>query len=87
MSANPAPEPLPAPSYPTLEAYVETGLAEDATHIFGDVREALGTLKGPRADQARKIEAALDAADELIQMLFGVRAELEAEARAKGGRR
>lgn len=87
MSATPAPEPLPAPSYPTLEAFVETGLAEDAAHLYSDVREALGTLKGPRADQARKIEAALNATEELMQMLFGLRAELEAEARAKGGRR
>lgn len=86
-AANPAPEPLPAPSYPTVEAFVETGLAEDVPQIFGDVREALGELKGPRADQAKKIHLALDAAVELFQMLFGIRAELEAEARKKGSRR
>src|SRR5690606_51321 len=87
MSEQTPPEPLPAPSYPLLEAFVETIPAEEAATVFADVREALEGLKGPRAEQARKVRVALDTADELIQLLLNVRSELEAEKGGRGGGR
>lgn len=87
MSEQTPPEPLPAPSYPLLEAFVETIPAEEAAAVFADVRDALDGLKGPRAEQGKKIRVALDTADELIQLLLNVRNELEAEQGKKGGGR
>lgn len=84
MSEQTPVEPLPAPSYPLLEAFVETVPAEEAATIFSDVREALDGLKGPRAEQGKKVRVALDTADELIQLLLNVRSELEAEKGNRG---
>lgn len=87
MSEQNAPEPLPSPSYPLLEAFVETVPADEAQAVFADVREALESLKGPRAEQGRKIRTALDTAEELIQLLLNVRGELEEEHHSGGRRR
>lgn len=87
MSEQTPPEPLPAPSYPLLEAFVETVPAEEAVTVFADVREALEELKGPRAEQGKKVRVALDTADELIQLLLNVRSELEAEKGTRRGSR
>lgn len=89
MPAQPEPavEPLPTPSYPTVEAFVESATPGDLETSFASLREALGTLKGPRAEQGKKVETALRAAEELLQLLLGIRQQLEEEKQAGGRRR
>lgn len=82
-SAPEAQEPLPAPSYPTIEAFVERATSGDVSEAFKDIQESLTGLKGPRAQQAKKVEVAIDRTRELLSYLVEVREKIESEK--KGG--
>lgn len=74
-------------AYPTLEALIERATAEEIAHVFDPVREGLAQLKGPRAEQGKKVEVALGRVEELLQYLLEVRERLETEKKAGKGQK
>lgn len=74
----------PAPSYPAIEALVERASPDELVGFFEPVKQGLANLKGPKAEQAKKIQTAIGATEELLRHLLETRAQLEAE---KGNRR
>lgn len=81
--APPPPAELPQPQYPSIEAFVEQATASDVEDAFTQIQEGLGALKGPRAQQARKVETAIARTRELLSYLVEVREKLETDK--KGG--
>jgi hypothetical protein len=84
MAKPTAPEPAPqeAPpesQYPVIESFVERATPEEVAQFFQPVRDGLASLKGPRKDQAKKVEAALSRTEELLSHLLEVRERLLAE--------
>ncbi len=78
---QPQQEPLPQLAYPVIESFVEHATAEDVNALFSKVRDGLTTLKGPRADQAKKITVAIERTEELLGQLLAVREKLLAEGK------
>lgn len=74
-------------AYPTLEALIERATSEEVAQVFAPVREGLAQLKGPRAEQGKKVDVALARVEELLQYLLEVRERLETEKRAGKGRK
>lgn len=74
----------PAPSYPAIEALVERATPDELAGFFEPLKQGLANLKGPKAEQAKKIQTAIGATEELLRHLLETRARLEAE---KGNRR
>jgi hypothetical protein len=83
----PAPEPLPTPSYPAIEAFIETASAEEVQALFHPVKDALTALKGPKVEQGKKVQTALTSADELLGLLLETRERLIAESQGNKGRK
>jgi hypothetical protein len=85
--AKPAQEAVPvAPSesvYPTIEGFIETASADEVKALYDDVREALGALKGPRAEQGKKAGKGVARTEELLSFLLQVREKIEAERKGK----
>jgi len=71
---------LPAPSYPSLESFIETATESEVEALYQPILEALNGLKGPQVDKAKKIDAAIVKSSELLGILLGVRARLEEES-------
>jgi hypothetical protein len=86
-AAAPAPEPLPAPSYPIVESFIERATPEEVGGLFASVKQGLEGLKGPKAEQAKKVQAALSRSEELLGLLVETRERLVAEAKASKGRK
>ena len=83
----PALEPLPTPSYPAIESFIERATAEEIQAFFTPIKEGLGALKGPKVEQGKKIQAALASAEELLAMLLETRERLIAESKGGKGRK
>jgi hypothetical protein len=81
---EPALEPLPTPTYPAIEFFIERASAEEVQGLFTPIKEALTTLKGPKAEQGKKVQAALSSAEELLGVLLETRERLVAESQGKG---
>lgn len=81
-SRTPPPAP-PQTSFPAIEAFVERASPSDVEALFAPLREGLAALKGPRAEQARKVSAALDRTEELLRQLLETREKLAADKRGK----
>ncbi len=75
----------PAIEYPAIEAFIERATAEQIADLFGSLKEGLTALKGPRADQGKKVGKAIQKTEELLSHLMQVREKLEDEQ--KGPRR
>lgn len=83
----PAPEPLPTPSYPAIESFIERATSEEIQSLFNPIKEGLNALKGPKADQGKKVQAALSSTEELLGLLLETRERLIAEAQGSKGRK
>jgi hypothetical protein len=81
---EPALEPLPTPSYPAIEFFIERASVEEIQGLFTPIKEALTGLKGPKAEQGKKVQAALSSAEELLGILLETRERLVAESQGKG---
>lgn len=83
--AAPQPQqvPPPQPAFPTIEAFVERAAPEDVDSLFAPLREGLAALKGPKADQAKKVRAAIERTEELLEYLLATRGKLEADKKGK----
>ena len=86
MAANPKSDAPAAnePMYPAIESFIERASADEVGNLFKPIREGLTTLKGPKAEQAKKIQKAIDKAEELLSHLLQVREKLEAERQGQG---
>jgi hypothetical protein len=84
---EPALEPLPVPSYPAIESFIERASAEEVQAFFNPIKEGLTALKGPKVDQGKKVQAALASAEELLGVLLETRERLVAESQGNKGRR
>ena len=49
------PQPVPEPSYPVIEGFVEKATAADIAGLFKDLKGLLTGLKGPKAEQGKKV--------------------------------
>lgn len=86
---QPAPvaDPLPAPSFPAIETFIEGASAEEIRSFFDPVKNELAQLKGPKAEQAKKAQAAISRAEELLGVLLDTRERLIAESKGPKGRK
>ena len=84
---TPEPQPIPEPSYPVIEGFVEKATADDIASLFKDLKTQLAGLKGPKAEQGKKIGKAIERTEELLSYLLQVREKLEADRKGKGGKR
>lgn len=83
-SQAPAEPAAPSESlYPAIEGFIENASAEEVKGLYGDVREALGALKGPRAEAAKKAGKGISRAEELLSFLLQVREKIQAERKGK----
>jgi hypothetical protein len=85
--AVPEREPLPQPSYPVLEGFVEKATAADIAKTFKDLKDQLAGLKGPKAEQGKKVGKAIERTEELLSYLLQVREKLEADRKSGGSKR
>ena len=67
------------PKYPHIEAFAEQAIGEDVVTVFGPLKESLSTVKGPRADAAKKAVKGVERTEELLNHLLEVREKLRAE--------
>lgn len=72
-------EPWPVPEYPTLEGYIEVATEEHVPAVFADLKTQLQSLKGPRAEQGKKVEKALEHAERMFFYLIQVREKIRIE--------
>lgn len=83
---NPPP-PANEPLYPAIEGFIERATAEDIANLFSPLKEGLTGLKGPKAEQAKKVGKAIEKTQELLSHLLQVRERLESQRKEKGGSR
>jgi hypothetical protein len=69
--------------YPTIEGFIETASPEEVKALYDEVHAALGTLKGPRADQGKKAGKGIARTEELLTFLLQVREKIESERKRK----
>ncbi|HEX8440158.1 hypothetical protein [Archangium sp.] len=84
QTANAPVEPLPAPSFPAIESFIERASTEEVQSLFAPVKNELANLKGPKAEQAKKAQTAISRAEELLGVLLETRERLVAESKGKG---
>jgi hypothetical protein len=91
MAIKPKNSPPPAepegPLYPAIEAFIETGTADEVAALFEPIKDGLENLKGPKAEQSKKVRKAIEKTEELLAHLLQVREKLEAEEKSGGSRR
>ncbi|MFT3707164.1 MAG: hypothetical protein QM817_05790 [Archangium sp.] len=78
---------LPGPTYPVIEKFIETASADQIDATFKALKGDLSGLKGPKAEQAKKVGKAVERTEELLTYLLQVREKLEADRKGKGGAR
>ena len=85
---KPAPAPAPESRYPAIEALIEVATSDDVASLFKPIKDELAGLKGPKAEQGKKVSKAIERTEELLSYLMQVREKLEAERKGGGkGRR
>ena len=84
QTAPAANEPLPPPTFPAIESFIERASADEVRSLFTPVKNELANLKGPKAEQAKKAQTAISRAEELLAVLLETRERLVAEAKGKG---
>jgi hypothetical protein len=87
---SPAPAPaleLPTPSFPAIESFIERATPEEVQSLFTPVKNELANLKGPKVEQAKKVQAAISRTEELLAMLLETRERLMAESKSAKGRK
>lgn len=76
--------PLPQPEYPAISVFVDIAQPADVESTFAPLKTALADLKGPRAEQGKKVYKALERTSELLLHLIQVREKIASEG--KGSR-
>jgi hypothetical protein len=73
----------PESRYPAIEAFAERAKPDEVAAMFAGLKTELANLKGPKAEQAKKISKAVERTEELLQFLIQVREKLESERKGK----
>jgi hypothetical protein len=82
------PEDRPTPDFPVIEAWVEQAEPQSLGQLFETLKEELTGLKGPRAEQGKKVQAAIGRTEELLAQLLELRQKLlEEQGAGASGRR
>ena len=86
---QPAPvaDPVPAPSFPAIESFIESASTDEVQSLFNPLKNELAQLKGPKAEQAKKVQTAISRAEELLGVLLDTRERLVAESSQPKGRK
>jgi hypothetical protein len=82
-SAPPPPQ-QPEPLYPSIEGLIEKASADDIAAVFGQLKADLAALKGPKADQGKKVLKSVERTEELLSYLLQVREKIHAERKGGG---
>jgi len=83
---QPPPAAAAEPLYPAIEGFIEKATADDIAALFDPLKDGLSGLKGPKAEQAKKVGKAIEKTQELLSHLLQVREKLEAQRKGKGAR-
>lgn len=83
MPARKEAAPAIDPIYPAIESYIENATADEVAALFQPLKAGLAELKGPKADQGKKIAKAIERTEELLSYLLQVREKLEAERKGR----
>lgn len=75
---EPARPALPQPEYPAISIFVDAAQPADVEALFKDLKDGLSALKGPRAEQAKKVSKAIERTEELMSHLLQVREKMAA---------
>jgi hypothetical protein len=75
--------PLPQPEYPTIATFVDVAQPADVDALYRELRGRLEALKGPRAEQARKVTKAIERTEELMHHLLQVRESIGKNKKAR----
>lgn len=75
------------PLYPAIEGFIEKASGDDVAALFKPLKDGLESLKGPKADQGKKVARAIERTEELLSYLLQVREKIEAERKGKGAAR
>lgn len=71
------PQPLPTPSYPAIEGFIEKASAEQVATLFADLKDQLAAIKGPKVEHAKKAGRAIELTEMLVSHLIQVREKIE----------
>ncbi|MCA2979682.1 MAG: hypothetical protein INH41_11645 [Myxococcaceae bacterium] len=82
-SQEPQRPPLPQPEYPAIATFVDQASKPEVEALFADLRDGLGAMKGPRAEQARKVTKAIERTEELLSHLLQVREKIASNRKGK----
>jgi hypothetical protein len=82
-SQEPQRPPLPQPEYPAIATFVDSASKAEVEGLFADLRDGLAALKGPRAEQAKKVSKAIERTEELLSHLLQVREKIASERKGK----
>ncbi len=79
--AQPA-APAAESAYPAIESFIEKATAADVEALLQPIKESLGSMKGPKAELAKKAGKAVARTEELLSHLLQVREKLEASSKS-----
>jgi hypothetical protein len=80
---EPTRPPMPQPEYPAIATFVDAAQQSDVEALFEPLRAGLSALKGPKADQAKKVTKAIERTEELMSHLLQVREKIASERKGK----
>lgn len=80
---EPTRPPMPQPEYPAIATFVDAAQARDVEALFQPLREGLSAMKGPKAEQAKKVTKAIERTEELMSHLLQVREKIASERKGK----
>ncbi|MBL8917703.1 MAG: hypothetical protein JNJ54_02490 [Myxococcaceae bacterium] len=80
---EPSRQPMPQPEYPAIATFVDKAEKADIDALFDALKNGLTTMKGPKADQARKVTKAIERTEELMSHLLQVREKIASERKGK----
>ena len=86
-SAPAAPAAATEPLYPNIEAFIETASNEDIENLYAPLKDSLAALKGPRAENGKKVVKGVEQAEALLQHLLEIREKIEADRKSAGKRK
>lgn len=81
------PPALPRMEFPNIENFIEAASADEVGALYSPIREGLGSLKGPKAEQGKKVGKAITRTEELLSYLLQVREKIEADRKGSKGSR
>lgn len=80
---EPSRPPMPQPEYPAIATFVDKAEKADIEALFQPVKDGLTAMKGPKADQGKKVSKAIERTEELLSHLLQVREKIASERKGK----